>query len=399
MKPEGDLKERFHAADAHLAVGEPPIGRIVARGRRRRARAIGGSAIAALALGVALTLSLSVLLPTHPGGRSSVGSEGGALRTSLVGLGMRVTYPSEWTLLLGALGGSVDSEKPVLQLTNFDPGVIGQDPQASWLCPLQAGQLPPDGVLLVVEWPGQANGSLPPWPVGLPSEASPEAFCGTGSQVAWEANGQAFRAFAAFGPEAAGEDQNALVASFSSFTFSSKFEDYWMGHRRTPAAVLASIDAFGSSWNLAAFTEFHDGLSPGCLGVFGAGGGGGGGCYVKADGTLNVLGPQFGNDDLVWSGSSTCGTGQYLLFGMVTLRADSVELVLLNGQTIPMELVDLPTSWDVPYRAWVGAVENPPTGEDVSPSDGNVFRDAGRFVLRDTHGNVISTVPFTTSAC
>jgi hypothetical protein len=84
---------------------------------------------------------------------------------------------------------------------------------------------------------------------------------------------------------------------------------------------------------------------------------------------------------------------------MVTLRADSVELVLLNGQTISMELVDLPTSWDVPYRAWVGAVENPPTGEVVSPSDGNVFRDAGRFVLRDGLGNVISTVPFATSAC
>lgn len=406
MEHESDLIERFRAADARLAVGDPPIDRIVARGRRRRVRSIGASAIVALAVGLALTVSLSILLPLRPSVHTGVASPGGSSRTSLVGLGMRLTYPSRWTLLMGALGSSGNSATPVFQLTNFDPGVIGQDPQGSWLCPLQDQKLPPDGVLLVVEWTGQGNGSLPPWPVSLPSQDSPDAFCGTGSQVGWEANGteytndniarNAFRAFAAFGSEASGEDRDALLAAFSSFTFSSKFEDYWMPHQPTPEAVLASIDAFGSSWNLVAFTDFHDGLSPGCLGAFSAGGGGSGGCYVKADGTLDDS--TSGNQDLVWGGSSDCGTNQYIVSGMVTLGAASVDLRLLNGQAIPMQLADLPTSWDVPYHAWIGAVDNPPTGNG---GNGNVSRDAGQFILRDALGNVISTVPFTiwTNTC
>lgn len=394
MRHEGDLTERFRAAAARLAVGEPPIDRIVARGRTRRVRGVTASAIVALALGVALTVSLNMLRPTRPSVGSGLTSEGGTRRTSLVGLGMRVTYPSRWTLLMGARGHSGDSATPVFQLTNFDPGVIGPDPQASWLCPLPAEKLSPDGVLLIVEWTGQAKGSLPLWPVGLPSEASPDAFCGAGAQVAWEANGNALRAFAAFGPEASGEDRDALVASFSAFTFSSKFEDRWMAHRRTPAAVLASIDAFGSSWNLVAFTDFHDGLSPGCLGVFGAGGDGGSGCYVKADGTLDVTNPLFGSQDVLWSGSVDCASAQYMLDGMVTSRAASVDVELLDGRTIPMRLADLPSSWHVPYHAWMGAVGNPPIGDVRYSYDGSVFRDAGRFVVRDATGNVITTVPF-----
>jgi hypothetical protein len=394
MKHEDDLIERFRAADARLSVADPPIERILARGRRRRVRSIGASAIVALALGVALTVSLSLLLPIHPSVPTGVASTGGPPRTSLVGLGLRVTYPSQWTLLLGS---QADSETPVLQLTNFDPGVIGQDPQASWLCPLQAGRLPSDRVLLVVEvQEHQANGSLPPWPVSLPSETSPDALCGTGSQVGWENNGNAFRAFAAFGPEASGEDRDALLAAFSSFTFSSTFQDQGMVHMPTPQAVLASIDAFGGSWNVTAFTEFHDGLSPGCLGV--SGNGGGAGCPVRADGTLD---PSYaGNQDLVWSYSGTCGTKpQYIVYGMVSLKAASVDLQLLNGQMIPMQLADLPTSWDVPYHAWIGAVDDPPTGNVVDTTNGIVTRDAGQFILRDALGNEISTVPFTTFTC
>ena len=393
MNHDVDLKERFRAADARLFVGEPPIGRIVERGRKRRIRGLAATAIVALSVGLALVLSLAVLLPIRPAVRTNVASGGGTLRTSPVGLGVEVTYPSRWTLLLSSLGSSTDQATPVFQLTNYDPGVIGPDPQASWLCPLKEGELHLDGVLLIIQTSQhQADRSLTPWPVSLSSQPSQDAFCGTGFTAAWEANGNTFQAFAALGPEATAEDRDALGAAFSSITFSSKFVNQAVAHQQTPAAVLDSIDAFGSSWNLAAFTQVHEGLSPGCLGVFGAGGASG--CFVKTNGTLDVTNPLFGDQDLVWSGSVDCASAQYILDGMVTSRAASVDVELLDGRTIPIRLADLPSSWDVPYHAWMGAVGNPPIGDVRYSYDGSVFRYAGRFVVRDATGNVITTVPF-----
>jgi hypothetical protein len=393
MNHDDDLKERFRAADARLFVGEPPIGRIVGRGRKRRIRGIAATAIVAVSLGLALVLTLAVLLPIRPAGRTNVAPGGGTLRTSPVGLGVEVTYLSHWTLLLSSLGSSTDQATPVFQLTNYDPGVIGPDPQASWLCPLKEGELHLDGVLLVIQASQhQADGSLTPWPVSLSSQPSQDAFCGTGFTAAWEANGNTFQAFAALSPEATAEDRDALGAAFSSITFSSKLVDQAVAHQQTPAAVLDSIDAFGSSWNLVAFSQFHQGLSPGCLGVFGAGGGGG--CFVKTDGTLDLTNPLFGDQDLVWSDSIDCQTAQYMLDGMVTSRAASVDVELLDGRTIPMRLADLPSSWHVPYHAWMGAVGNPPIGDVRYSYEGSVFRYAGRFVVRDATRNVITTVPF-----
>ena len=110
-----------------------------------------------------------------------------------------------------------------------------------------------------------------------------------------------------------------------------------------------------------------------------------------------MIDPLFGNQDFEWSSGQSCGAGhdgEHSLWGMVSEQVASVDLVLLDGRTILIELVDLPPSWDVPYRAWVGAVADPPTGETVGSGDGTEMRDAGRFVLRDAQGNELSQVPF-----
>jgi len=107
-----------------------------------------------------------------------------------------------------------------------------------------------------------------------------------------------------------------------------------------------------------------------------------------------VTNPLFGSQDVLWSGSVDCASAQYMLDGMVTARAASVDVELLDGRTIPMRLADLPSNWDVSYHAWMGAVGNPPIGDVRYSYDGSVFRDAGRFVVRDATGNVITTVPF-----
>ena len=59
-----------------------------------------------------------------------------------------------------------------------------------------------------------------------------------------------------------------------------------------------------------------------------------------------------------------------------------------------MQVVDLPCSWAIPCRAWVGAVRAPPAGEEVSIGRTSSFRRSGRFVLRSEAGEGIGTVPF-----
>jgi hypothetical protein len=396
MKLDDDVRNRFQAADARFPGAQPPVDRIVARGRRRRTRRRVGAGLAGVSLALALVVSLAVLLPINRDGRAvTFAADGGARRTSLTNFGVWATYPSDWTLLLGATdesGGA--SARPVFQLTNFDPGVVGSHAARSWLCPTRGDALPTDGVLLIVGYSAVPDASDPPWPIRLGSNDG-DGVCGPGAYASWQALGNRYTAFAATGRDAAPVDRRGMEQAFASLTFAADpgllFTGF--GGMESPQAVLASGRAFGTPWNLFAYTGEVRGRLEGCIGV-NAAGAGGSGCYINARGSLDAVDPLFGNREFRWSAGGRCGSDRYLLDGMVSDRVASIDLVLDDGRTIAMQFADLPPSWDAPYFAWIGAVEAPPVGEEISFGRTIDEHRSGEFVLRDAAGAQIDRVVF-----
>jgi hypothetical protein len=396
MKLDDDLRRRFQAADARFPAALPPTDRIVARGRRRRTRRRVAAGVAGASVALALVASLAVLLPISRDGRAvTFAADGGARRTSLANFGVWATYPSDWTLVLGATDESEgDSVRPVFQLTNFDPGVIGSHAARSWLCPPRGDALPPDGVLLIVGYSAVPGASDPPWPVQLGSNGG-DGDCGPGAYASWQALGNRYTGFAATGRDAAPVDRRRMEQAFGSLRFAADpgllFTGF--GGMETPQAVLASGSAFGTPWNLFAYTGEVRGRFEGCIGV-NAAGAGGSGCQMNPSGSLDVGDPLFGNREFQWSATGRCGSDRYLLDGMASDRVASIDLVLDDDRAIAMQFADLPPSWDVPYRAWIGAVEAPPVGEEISFGRTIDEHRSGEFVLRDAAGAQIDRFVF-----
>jgi hypothetical protein len=186
-----------------------------------------------------------------------------------------------------------------------------------------------------------------------------------------------------------------MEEAFGSLMFSADPQLLFTGlvGMESPQAVLASGRAFGRPWNLFAYTGEVRGRLEGCIGV-NAAGHGASGCYVNPNGSLDVIDPLFGNRDFQWSAGGACGSDQYLLDGMASERVASINLVLDDGRSITMKLADLPASWDAPYRAWIGAVEAPPAGEEISFGRTTEEHRSGEFVLRDVAGARIGRVVF-----
>lgn len=391
------LRERFRLADAQMPAARPDVAALVRRGRARRARRVIGTGVAAVAIATTFLVSLTALLPTD-GRRSGTifAADGGAMRTSLTSMGVFVTYPSDWSLVLGRASEDLldRSQEGILQLTNFEPPVLDPDaPSGGWLCPIGGEGLPPQGVLLVVRSAGEAKDDVPTWPVTPGSDERP-GWCGLGSYATWRVQGAAYEAFLGTGKAPSSVDRQQLEAVFASLDVSDDI-DLWdpgvIAGEPLPL-VVASGTAFGTPWNLVVQAPQYG--RAGCIGM-GSAGGGGGGCYVAADGSLESAGPIFGNEDFLWSSqSSSEACGDHLLDGLVSDDVASVELRLLDGTSILMEIATMPESWDVPYRAWAGAIEDPPLGDPIGPLPDT--RAAGTFVLRDAAGAVISEVRYAT---
>jgi hypothetical protein len=127
------------------------------------------------------------------------------------------------------------------------------------------------------------------------------------------------------------------------------------------------------------------------------GGDGGGGCPLKPAGSLDPVSPIFGDQFFQWSAGQSCGADQLeeivSLDGVVSDRVASINVVLDDGRTIPMEITPLPTEWSLPYRAWVGAVESPPVGDQVGRPSLGEYR-SGEFILRDAAGHELQRYVF-----
>ncbi len=134
--------------------------------------------------------------------------EPGSPTLSLV-QGMTLTRPSNWTLT--HLPGEANGAWPILQLTNYDPGL-----NVAALCP-QAASLPADGVLLYVEMEAADEpAGYPPWPVQPNSGEKGPGTCGTGLHPRWTMGASAFEGYLAFGPKASERDQGLLLDAFAS---------------------------------------------------------------------------------------------------------------------------------------------------------------------------------------
>ena len=274
-------------------VSDPPIDRIVARGRRRRGlrSAVTAAVVAVFALLVALPLIPFVqgTLADKPPAMSShnpppletpiagaTAASPGAPRQVPVGLGVAIQAPSNWSILVQPNLPGAPGDASLLQLTNFDPGLFlqGGPPDAAdlaWRCPLADGGVPDDGALLIVRMTtaDRAPATEPSWPVDL-QEGS--GSCGAGSVAQWRFGDRGFDAFAAFGANASSVDRAALTAAFQSLRFDVQ-PDAFLVLSEDESAVLpqqilaAEIGPDGFSMQTV-YPESVDAPSGWCQGVW-----------------------------------------------------------------------------------------------------------------------------------
>ena len=149
-----------------------------------------------------LTVAFRGEQPTPPG------TEPGELEAIVEGV--RVRWPSSWTLVQLSERSPDASRWPMFQLANFDLGV-----EAEALCPF-AQQLPPDGVVLYVQRDLEPiAGSYRTWPVEIAPDDVGDTGCDREMTTAWRVEGHRFQASMAFGPEASEQDRTTMLQIFA----------------------------------------------------------------------------------------------------------------------------------------------------------------------------------------
>lgn len=394
MKLEDELRRRIIAADARFPSFTPDVPGVRQRASRlRRRRALGTVGIVAV-LALAVGLPLASLLPLGEGTRtiSGTGLDAGGTRTTWTPTGIEVTYASSWTLLISS---ELDDGPATFQLSNFDPGVMGSDPSAAWLCP-STRALPADGIVVVVRSAprGSVETPVPPRLDELSTRA--DGPCGAGRYGSWTPDGSSFDVFATAGSEVAVADREDAAAALRSMSLRGEIEapTFWgspSGQEENPGAVIASGEAFGEIWNLVTFVGEVRGRPSGCV-EYADESGGGAGCKIDDRGSLTSSDPVFGTDDFGWSAGGLCGSGRLHLDGLVADHVDRIVLRLDDGRSVPIVIVEPPDSWIWPYRPWIGFVTDPPIG-DAMPGDLEMFR-AGTFILADASNQEVGRVPF-----
>lgn len=120
--------------------------------------------------------------------------------------GVRISWPKDWTLIQ-LEGETADGSWPTLQLTNYPVDL--DDP----LCPGPIA-LPPDGVLLYVEWVRRAGAAtLPESPAQASLSEAADGTCGVGRSVVWQADEASLEGRVLVGPDASRADEDRLLAS------------------------------------------------------------------------------------------------------------------------------------------------------------------------------------------
>jgi hypothetical protein len=124
--------------------------------------------------------------------------------------GVRLSWPSSWTLVQLSERSPDEHRWPMFQLTNFDPGL-----EADSLCPFSQ-ELPDDGVALYIQRDFDPIAeSYEKWPVEVDPDAITDVGCDRRTTAAWSVGDSLFQASLAFGPMAREEDRTRLLRVFT----------------------------------------------------------------------------------------------------------------------------------------------------------------------------------------
>ena len=202
-----ELRDRFRTLDR---VDVPDLAEEVRRrAEEPRTPARGGRVVAAL-LAFVLSAATLAFLAFAFRAKEHVPLAAETAEIDAIVEGVRVRWPSSWTLVRLSERSPDTSRWPMFQLTNFDPGL---EPGA--LCPFTA-ELPADGVVLYVQRDLKPIAeTYDEWPVELTEDDVSDIGCDRQMTTAWTVDGHWFQASLAFGPDASEQDRAKLLQVFA----------------------------------------------------------------------------------------------------------------------------------------------------------------------------------------
>ena len=395
MKLEDDVRERLRREADDVAVPAHDVRAAIRRGRRRRVMRTAITGVVAVGLTAGVVFPLALLSRLTDDGSRVVAASGSNDRLSLND-SIVLQRPPGWIVLVPGSAKWAPGRSD-FQLTNFDPGVLGPEPRASWLCPLDPSSLPPTGAVLVVWKRGAATGDEPAWPVPIDTSTQSAGPCGTGTYLTWrvdtpqlaEGHQSAFFAFAAIGSEASKVDVRALQDAFQTLRFDGVATIPWYGmgagsQEKNPYAVIATESRvsgpFPARYSVLVTMwkqEWPDGAQICFAGM----------CFrQRGDGTLYTLSSDGGGGtsavdvgNLRFSVGGECPSDAHAISGIVTSQVSSLELRLDGGRVLAIPTWAAPTSWEESYRLF-SVDELPGVAGDVS----------GELVALGTDGGVLA---------
>ena len=369
-----ELRELLEAKAREGDVPPKPEPRVLKRARRRQLGTALSALIGAAALVAASIVGLQAIVRTSPD--TPTPGDGPVLPDPPDGFQSvalpfaSIAYPKDWFLV--ATGDGSAAPEPILQLTNFEPGL------ESLRCVSGSDKIAPDAVLLRVsigtEISYEEAVPAPPWPVELATPPEPGAFmaaCGDGVEklfAKWTSpSGSVYTAHALLGSEVRPEDRDAVLRAFDSLfvTAVPQTEDL-LG---TVNLILDSTETPAGPVALYAYEEPCEGSTHwvAIAGPSGSGLAGSIGCGQDEVPTGDESVSMHLNE---WGG---------VVWGEVAATVARAEFWTVEGKTFHAELIQFPPVFEVDGTQIVWGVVEGPTTDRVTT------------LLYDEEGNVLNT--------
>jgi hypothetical protein len=368
-----ELRELLETKARDGVVPPKPEPRVLKRARRRQVGTVVAALVGTAVIVVASVVGLQALMRTDPITPTPAdvpilpdAPEG--FRAVALPLAS-VTYPHDWFLV--ATGDDPAEPGPILQLTNFDPGL------AELRCVSGTDRIATDSVLLRVSTGTEMayEETLPAseWPVELATPPEPGPFpaaCGDGIEklfAKWTSpSGLVYTAHAILGSEVRAEDREAVLRTFDSLSVAAAPQtEELLG---TVNLILDSTDTPVGPVALYAYIDDFEGGSA-WIGIVGPAGSGLAGASQVGREVPSTDESVTMNLDL-WGG---------VVWGEVAASVAGAELRTVEGATFPAKLIPMPASLGLDSQQIVwGVIEG--------QTDGRVTT-----LLYDDQGNVLNS--------
>ncbi len=341
---DNDLREMFRRRETDVLAPAGAAKPVVRKTRLRQLGWISGTAILVTVLIVGSVVGLGSLRK-GPDRRTVVGGAVHASETTFAATLplARIVFPQGWFLLDTSATTGPTSPGPVLQLSNFDPGVDN-----SPLCSAEALFLPADGVLVNVQALGPALPDSSPW---QPDVATPGDCGGVQADrgVSGASGGIVYGATVVAGPDATTGDLAAANAAVDGLAFVAAGlpQIYSVaGADAGPRAILAAGSLGGVDWLLEAYHE-NGHVS---LGVASTSKGSVGAMELGTGTDVHPQGVD-GTVQFLWTGEgSTIQTLGLVAFGTASSDVATAEAIGTDGVHTPATITAMPTSLGWPDR-------------------------------------------------